>query len=155
MILELPILKFLLLILKNLGRNKLRTVITCLSTMVLVFVVTMIWTVIAFLDNLTTQKGGNLKAIVTDRYDMQGQLPLSYADPLSRGAATKPGDKVPVDSMAWQIYLGSLDPENRTRENLIVLIATDVPPVAHPGRYGCYPQRNGRRPRPCGQGPRG
>jgi putative ABC transport system permease protein len=118
--------KFFLLILKNLRRNKLRSVITCLAVMVLVLVVTMVWTVLAFLDHITQQKAGNLKAIVTDRYDMQGQLPLSYVGPLSQGAAIKRGDKVPVDSMAWQFYLGTLDPEKRTRENLVILLATDA-----------------------------
>jgi putative ABC transport system permease protein len=118
--------KFLLLILKNLRRNKLRTVLTSLAVMVLVLVVTMIWTVIYFLNNFTQEKSGNLKAIVTDRYNMQGQMPLSYASPLSQGAARKPGDKVPTDSMSWQIYLGTLDPEKRTRENLVVLIAMEA-----------------------------
>jgi putative ABC transport system permease protein len=118
--------KFFLLILKNLRRNMLRTALTCLAVMVLVLVVTMIWTVVFFLDNFAKEKSGNLKAIVTDRYDMQGQLPLSYADPLSQGAARKPGDKTPVDSMAWQFYAGTLDVENRTRENLVVLIAMDA-----------------------------
>jgi putative ABC transport system permease protein len=117
---------FLRLILKNTRRNKLRTIITCLAVMVLVFVVTMIWTVVYFLDNFTKDKAGNLKAIVTDRYDMQGQLPLSYAGPLSQGAARKPGDRVPVDSMSWQFYLGTLDVEKRTRENFVVLVATDA-----------------------------
>ena len=118
--------KFFLLILKNLRRNKLRTVITSLAVMVLVLVVTMIWTVIYFLNNFTQQKSGNLKAIVTDRYNMQGQMPLSYADSLSRGAARDEDDAVPVDSMSWQIYLGTLDPEKRTRENLVVLIAMEA-----------------------------
>jgi putative ABC transport system permease protein len=118
--------KLSLLILKNLRRNKLRTIVTCLSVMVLVLVVTMIWTVIHFLKNFTTEKAGNLKAVVTDRYDMQGLLPLWYAGPLSQGAARKRGDKVPVDSMSWQIYLGTLDQENRTRESLVMLVATDA-----------------------------
>jgi putative ABC transport system permease protein len=118
--------KFFLLILKNLRRNKLRTATTCLAVMVLVLVVTMIWTILYFLDNFTKEKGGNLKAIVTSRYDAQGQMPLSYAGPLSRGAARKPTDKVPVDSMAWQVYLGTLDREKRTRENLVILIALDA-----------------------------
>jgi putative ABC transport system permease protein len=118
--------RFLLLIFKNLRRNKVRTIITSLSVMVLVLVVTMSWTLIAFLDNFTKEKSGNLKAIVTDRYDMQGLMPLSYAGPLSQGAASKAGDKVPTDSMSWQVYLGTLDKESRTRENLVVLIATDV-----------------------------
>jgi putative ABC transport system permease protein len=122
----LPISKFLLLIFRNLHRNRLRTAITCLAVMVLVLVVTMIWTVIYFIDNLTKEKKGNLRAIVTDRYDMQGQLPLSYADPLSRGAARNSGDKVPVDSMSWQIYLGSLDPKKQTRDTMVVLIAMET-----------------------------
>jgi putative ABC transport system permease protein len=120
------LMKLFLLILKNLRRNKLRTVLTALAVMVLVLVVTMIWTVVAFLDHLTKDKAGNLKAIVTDRYDMQGRMPLTYAGPLAEGAARKPGDKVPADWMAWQVYLGSLDRENRTRENLVVLVATDA-----------------------------
>jgi putative ABC transport system permease protein len=118
--------KFFLLILKNLRRNKLRSVLTGLAVMVLVLVVTMIWTVVAFIDNLTQEKSGNLKAVVTDRYDVQGQMPLSYAGPLSRGAATRPGDKLPLDSIAWQVYLGTLDPQKHTRENLVVLIGLDA-----------------------------
>lgn len=118
--------KIFLLILKNLRRSKLRTALTCLAVMVLVFVVTMIWTVVAFINHMAAEKGGDLKAIVSDRYDMQGQMPLSYAGPLSDGAARKPGDKRPVDSMAWQYYLGTLDAQNRTRENLLALIATDA-----------------------------
>jgi putative ABC transport system permease protein len=118
--------KFFLLVLKNLRRNKLRTVITSLAVMVLVLVVTMIWTVIYFLNNFTKEKASNLKAIVTDRYDMQGLLPLSYASPLSQGAAWKPGDKVPVDSMSWQIYLGTLDQVSHTRDNLMFLVATEA-----------------------------
>jgi putative ABC transport system permease protein len=118
--------KFFLLVLKNLRRNKLRTVITSLAVMVLVFVVTLIWSVVYFLDNFTKEKASNRKAIVADRYDMQGQMPLSYVGPLSQGAAWQPGDKVPVNSMSWQIYLGTLDQASRTRENLVILVATEA-----------------------------
>ena len=118
--------KFSLLVVKNLRRNKLRTTLTCLAVMVLVLIVTMIWTILYFLHHFTKEKAGNLKAIATDRYDMQGLLPLSYVGPLSQGAARKPGDKVPANSMAWQIYLGTLDLASRTRDNLVVLVATDA-----------------------------
>src|SRR6516225_2598056 len=113
--------KFFLLIFKNLRRNKLRTALTALAVGVLVFVVTMIWTVVYFLENFTKEKSGNLKAIVTGRYDIQGQMPLSYARDLSHGAASRPGDVVPAESMAWQFYLGTLDPQKRTRENMVIL----------------------------------
>src|SRR5215467_11268818 len=118
--------KFFLLIIKNLRRNKLRTSLTCLATMVLVFVVTMIWTVVYFIENFTKEKSGNLKAIVTVRYDMMGRMPLSYADPLSQGAALNPSDKKPIDSMAWQFYIGTLDAETKTRESMIFLLACEV-----------------------------
>jgi putative ABC transport system permease protein len=117
--------KLFFLILKNLLRNKLRTGVTSLAVMALVLVVTMIWTVVYFLNKFTKEKTGNLKAIVTDRYDMQGLLPTSYAGPLSRGAARKQGDKIPADSMPWQFYVGTLDIQKQTRENLVELIALD------------------------------
>jgi putative ABC transport system permease protein len=128
--------KFLLLIFKNLRRNKLRTIITALAVMVLVLVVTMVWTVLAFLDNLTREKSGNLQAIVTDRYDMSGQMPRTYETALSNGAARNDGDRKPVDSMVWQFYLGTLDPQKKTRENLVILVATDpwhLPTSGHKG----------------------
>ncbi len=118
--------KFFLLILKNLRRNKLRTTLTALATMVLVFVVTMIWTVVYFLEAFTEQKSGNLKAVVTERWQMSSQMPLWYVEPLSHGAARKAGDKEPKDSMAWQFYIGTLDAVKKTRENMVVLVAMDV-----------------------------
>lgn len=118
--------KFFLLIVKNLRRNKLRTSLTCLAVMVLVFVVTMIWTIVYFLDDLTNQKKGNLKAIVTDRYEITGRMPMSYIGPLSQAAYSHPGDKLPKATMAWQFYIGTLDSDKRTRENMVALCAMDA-----------------------------
>ena len=41
---------FLFLILKNVRRHPLRSTLTGLGTMVLVFVVTLVWSILAFLD---------------------------------------------------------------------------------------------------------
>src|SRR5712692_3361539 len=112
--------KFLLLIFKNLFRNKVRTILTCLATVVLVFVVTMIWTVVYFLDDLTAQKLNNLQLIVTERWQVPSRMPSAYERPLSEGAATRPGDIRPKEAITWQIYSGTLDPHKRTRENLVV-----------------------------------
>src|SRR5947208_4684136 len=120
------VMKFFLLILKNLRRNKVRTALTAPATMVLVFVLTMIWTMVYFLDNFTKEKSGTRRAVVTERWQMPSQMPLSYVEPLSHAAARNPGDKEPKDSMAWQFYIGTLDPEKRSRQNLIILVAMDV-----------------------------
>jgi putative ABC transport system permease protein len=117
--------KFLLLIFKNLFRNKVRTILTFLATMVLVFVVTMIWNVVYFLDDLTKQKTENLQAIITEKWQIPSQMPMSYARPLSDGAASKPGDIRPKDFMLWQFYGGTIDPEKKTRDSMMFLVATD------------------------------
>jgi len=117
--------KFLLLIAKNVGRNPLRSVLTALGTMVLVLVVTLVWSVLAFLDAVTVVKSQNLKAIVTERWRIPSQMPFAYAATLSEGAAREPGDLRPLDSMTWQFYGGTLDPVKRTRENILFAVALE------------------------------
>jgi putative ABC transport system permease protein len=130
--------KFFLLIVKNLRRNKLRTTLTCLAVMVLVFVVTMIWTVVYFLEDFKQDKTGNLKAIVTERWQMNSQMPMHYEDKLARGAAlpSREGDKKPTDSMTWQFYRGTIDPAKTRREDVVAMVAMDVTKLPHTIRKG-------------------
>jgi len=106
-------------ILKSLRRNLVRTILTGLATFVLVFVVTLVWTVLWFLDLVTQEKSKDLKAIVTERWQIPSQMPFSYAASLSEGAASRPGDVRPDDHMTWQFFGGTLDPNKRTRENIV------------------------------------
>lgn len=115
--------KFLVLILKNIGRNRLRSSLTALGTMVLVSVVILVWSILAFLDEATAEKNQNVKAIVTERWQNPSRMPMAYAATLREGAARKAGDIRPLDSMTWQFYGGTLDPAKRTRENILFCIA--------------------------------
>lgn len=115
--------KYLRLIIENALRNPVRTLLTTLGTMVLVFVVTMVWSILSFLDSETASKGSNFKAIVTERWRLPSQMPYAYADSLRRGAAREPGDVEPNDSMTWSFFGGSLDPERRTRESSLFAFA--------------------------------
>lgn len=117
--------KYFKLIFRNIGRNKLRSLLTALVTMVLVFVVTMVWSILWLLNLVTTEKKQNFQAMVTERWSIPSRLPYAYADVLSRGAARNPGDVRPLDSMTWQFYIGTLDPLNLTRENMVFAIACD------------------------------
>jgi len=110
-------LRLALLVVQNLGRNKLRTLLTMLGTMVLVMVVTLIWSVLAFLDAATAEKTNNLKAIVSERWRLPSQMPYAYAQGLRQAGAVDPDDFRPLDSMTWSFVGGSLDPKARTREN--------------------------------------
>ena len=105
------------LVLQNLARNPLRTGLTLLGTMILVMVVTLVWSILAFLDRTTAEKSENLKAIVTEKWRIPSQMPWAYAASLRDAAAQKPDDYRPLDSMTWTFFGGSIDPKKRTREN--------------------------------------
>lgn len=118
------------LIIKNLGRNRVRTLLTCLATMILVLMVTLIWTVVFYLDAATRDKAQNLKVIVTERWQLPSQLPMPYAnylDPASPNCIYDPKEfgMQPQDFMTWSFYGGTLDPQNRTIENLVFMFALD------------------------------
>ena len=53
------------LILKSLARNPVRTLLTSVATIILVVLVTGVWTILWFLDLVTEEKTKDLKAIVT------------------------------------------------------------------------------------------
>lgn len=117
--------KFFLLIVKNVRRNSIRSSLTALGTMALVLVVTLVWSILTFLDAAMSEKQQNLKGIVTERWQIPSQMPFAYAASLAEGAARDPGDVKPLDSMTWQFFGGTLDPENRTRENSLFAFALE------------------------------
>jgi putative ABC transport system permease protein len=114
--------KFGVIIFKNVRRNLLRTTLTSLGTMVLVLVITLIWSVLHFLDNAMADKATNFKVIVTERWQIPSRMPFAYAATLRDAAAREPGDIHPKDWCTWQFYGGTLDAKNRTRENSLFFI---------------------------------
>jgi putative ABC transport system permease protein len=119
------VLRFALVIVKNLRRNLLRTCLTYVATYVLVMMITTIWSVLYYIELWTTEKSQDLKVIVSEKWQADSHLPFSYARPLSEGAAVRSGDLRPLDSMTWQVYLGTLDPNKATIENLVICIAVE------------------------------
>ncbi len=117
--------KLLLLMVKNVGRNWLRSILTALGTMVLVLVVTLVASVLHLMDMLTLEKSHDIKAFITDRWTAPSRLPYSYASSLCEGAARKdhPEDARPTDSMTWQFYGGTLDPKNPSFRSMVFCIA--------------------------------
>jgi putative ABC transport system permease protein len=112
-------------ILKSLSRNPLRTTLTSLAVIVLVLVVTLIWTVLWFLDLAMSDKATDLKAIVTERWQIPSQMPWAYAATLRDGAASHPGDVRPDDYMTWGFYGGTIDPGKLTRESIVFFFAME------------------------------
>src|SRR5438270_13263386 len=77
---------------KSLSRNLLRSVLTGLATTAFVLLVTLIWSVFALLDKATEAKSKDLKAIMTERWQIPSQMPYAYANKLEEGAPAEPGD---------------------------------------------------------------
>jgi len=113
---------YLRLMFLNLRRNLVRTGLTSVASMLLVFVVTLVWTILWFLNIVTSEKSKDFKAIVSEKWQIPSQMPFAYQANLSEGAYSKEGDyKIDTtkDSMTWQFYGATIDPEKRTRENII------------------------------------
>jgi putative ABC transport system permease protein len=113
---------YLRFVFKSLSRNPLRSILTGMATAVFVLLVTMIWSVFSLLDRATEAKSKDLKAIMTERWQIPSQMPFGYAADLEGGGASEPADyrvNTDNDAMTWQFYGGTLDPANRTRENIL------------------------------------
>jgi putative ABC transport system permease protein len=115
--------KFFLLMFKNVQRNKLRSLLTAAATVMLVLVITLVWSILDFLDKATTEKEKDLKAIVTERWQIPSRMPFSYVSQLEQGGARNPGDIKPADTMTWQFYGGLLDKTKMTRDNMLFAFA--------------------------------
>ena len=111
--------KFLMLIVKNLRRNLVRSMLTSAGVMVLVFVITLIWSILGFLDIATSEKTSNFKGIVTEKWSIPSQMPFSYADTLENGAAREDSDVKPIDSMTWQFFIGSTEKDKMAFNSFI------------------------------------
>ena len=119
--------KYFSFVFRSLSRSLLRTILSSLAIMVLVGVGVIIWSVLLFIDQVLTDRSNDLKAIVTERWQIPSQMPYAYAQTLEDGAA-RPDDKSatkPQDTMTWQFYGGTSDPTNRTRENMVFMFAMD------------------------------
>src|SRR5207247_3396004 len=71
--------KLFLLGVKNLRRNLLRTALTAAAIGVLALMITIIWTIIYFIDLITVERAKDLKIIVTYKRSVPSQLPPTHA----------------------------------------------------------------------------
>src|SRR5262245_34846127 len=117
--------KLFLLSLKNLRRNKLRTILTGTAIIIMVLMATLIWTLVAFLDRLTADKSKNFKLLVTEKWQAFGLMPMTHAkylDPDSPEFLDELKDLNVFsgrDFMVWSFYGGVLHGQKQTQENLV------------------------------------
>ena len=69
---------YLLLIAKNLGRNKVRTALTALAVIVLTCIFTVVNTITTTVDSYVKNQGNKNKLIVAERWVLPSSLPERY-----------------------------------------------------------------------------
>ncbi len=129
--------RLFLLGVKNLRRHLLRTALTAAAIGVLAVMITIIWTIIYFIDLITIERSKDLKIIVTYKHSVPSQLPKTHADyfdprhpegllPGLRAPATKKSLYYgPNDFMTWSFYGGTTDPKNITPDTLVLFFVME------------------------------
>lgn len=121
--------KFMLLILKNLRRNPLRTALTTAAVVALIAIVAMITSVVFFLEETTHEKGTDVRLLISERYKFLQPLKLAETELLSKPGKLHselckiPGfdpDKYTI----WHFVFLTLDPEMKDKELGFFGIAT-------------------------------
>jgi putative ABC transport system permease protein len=127
LLLRLSFPKYTSLLFKNIRRNPLRTTLASLAIIVLSLVVTAVWSILVPLDAYLAQKTADIKAIVTERWQVPSQMPFSYAATLERGAPSGRNDITikDDDSMTWSFYFGTTDPAKMSFENFLWFFVMD------------------------------
>jgi putative ABC transport system permease protein len=114
-----------LLLVRSLRRNRTRTSLTFVATFVLVFVVCGLWSVLHYLDALLSDQTKAPRLVVSEKWQLASQMPMSYAGSLSLGAARRSDDVRPTDTMTWQVYVGTTEPGSPSPDNSVVCIAME------------------------------
>jgi putative ABC transport system permease protein len=115
------------LVFKNVRRNLLRTTLASMAIIVLSLIVTAVWSILVPLDAYLMQRTADIKAIVSERWQVPSQMPYAYAATLERGA---PSDRDDItikeeDSMTWSFYFGTTDPAKMSFENWLWFFVMD------------------------------
>lgn len=122
--------KLLRLIMKNLFRNKVRSILTALAIFLLVAILTLISTVIQFLDNQMKEQSKDVLAVVTERYRIPSRFDRKYMEDIASTGSTINSNLSNIEGFhgentnVWHFTLFSLDPTMRDKDTYFFVIAS-------------------------------
>ncbi len=122
--------KLFLLVLKNLRRNKVRSILTALAIFLLVAIFTLIATVINFLNEQMTVQSKDVLSLISDRYRAMGNFDQKYIDDIA-STGTMLNSKLSniegfhgENTNLWHFVALTLDPTMQDRDQFFFVIAT-------------------------------
>lgn len=121
--------KLFRLILKNLFRNKVRSILTALAIFLLVAIFTLIATVIRFLDNQMAEQSKDVLAVVTERYRIPSRFDRKYMEDVATTGSTLNSNLSNIEGFhgentnVWHFTLFTLDPTMQDKDTFFFVIA--------------------------------
>lgn len=121
--------KLIKLILKNLLRNKVRSILTLLAIFLLVAIFTLIATVIRFLDDQMTEQSKDVLAVITERYRIPSRFDRKYIDDISSTGSILNSNLSNIDGFhaektnIWHFVIFTLDPTMQDKDKFFFSIA--------------------------------
>lgn len=121
--------KLLKLILKNLLRNKVRSILTLLAIFLLVAIFTLIATVIRFLDDQMAEQSKDVLAVITERYRIPSRFDRKYIDDISSTGSILNSNLSNIDGFhgektnIWHFVIFTLDPTMQDKDKFFFSIA--------------------------------
>lgn len=122
--------KTFFLIFKNLRRNKLRTLLTALAVMPLVFVFSFIMTAVHGIDELVAEKATDVKIMITERYRIPSEFDRGFVEQMIRPnyrlnqELRSHANLNSENYTVWHFAIFTLDPEMRDKDLVFFLVAT-------------------------------
>jgi putative ABC transport system permease protein len=108
------VLKFFLLILKNLRRNKLRTTLTALAVTVMVTICAVMMTILFWVHDHVRTQASQSKLLVSERWVAPSCIPARYLSLLTRQEGVE-------DWTLWNLYSGYLDASRQSSRKALGL----------------------------------
>ena len=121
--------KLLKLILKNLLRNKIRSILTLLAIFLLVAIFTLIATVIRFLDDQMAEQSKDVLAVITERYRIPSRFDRKYIDDISSTGSILNSNLSNIEGFhgektnIWHFVIFTLDPTMQDKDKFFFSIA--------------------------------
>src|SRR4051812_29075252 len=119
--------KLFLIILKNLKRNKVRSILTALAIFLLVAIFTLIATVTRFLEDMMKEQSKDVLAIITERYRIPSRFDRKYIDDIRSPGSTLNAKLSAIEGFhaeqtnVWHFVAFSLDPTMQDKDAFFVL----------------------------------
>ena len=122
--------KLFAFVLKNLRRSPLRTFLTSIALVVLVVLFSVIWSILAFLQEAMAQKAADIPVVITERYRIPSRFDRAFMEEIVRPGTRTNTALSEIQGFhsekhnVWHFVVFSLDKDLKDKDQQFFVIAT-------------------------------